>query len=164
MHEDEARARTSGDFGERRIISQARGQPLAPLRPVTSLMIEAPSPTATSATSGFDVSIEIGMVSDRDSRSSTGRIRAISSSALIGIRAGSCRLTADVDQVRTSRCHFNRGSLRRAWIEIQTAIGERIRRDVQDAHDEGTIPEMNVRLPGSWMVKVARGITVRGKG
>ena len=63
MHEDEPCTRTSSDFGEGRIISR---------RPVTSLMSEAPSPIATSATADFDVSIEIGILSDRDRRPMTG--------------------------------------------------------------------------------------------
>ena len=53
------------------------------LKPLTSLSMAAPSPSAISATAALVVSTEIGMASFAPSRCSTGRIRPISSSAEI---------------------------------------------------------------------------------
>ena len=87
-------------------------------------------------------------------------MRAISSSAEIVLGARARGLAADVDEVGAARLHLDRRRLGRAGIEIETAIGERIGRDVEDAHDERAVAELKraVRREAG-RVKWARGVT-----
>ena len=50
--------------------------------------------------------------------------------------AGTRGLAADVDQIGTGLLHRKGGVGRAAGIEELPAVGKRIRRDVQDAHEE----------------------------
>ena len=51
-------------------------------------------------------------------------------------------LAADVDEVGSARLHLDRRRFGRAGIEIQPAVGKRIRGDVEDAHDQRAAAEM----------------------
>ena len=67
--------------------------------------------------------------------------------------AGPRRLAADVDDVgplaRPSRSRVRDGAVD---VEVEPAVSERIGRDVEDAHDQRALAELQRRPPGSGTV------------
>ena len=80
----------------------------------------------------------------------TGTTRSISSPASTACVAGSGRFAADVEQVGTlgdhpaGRRHRARDGI---GVREQAVAGERVRRDVEDAHDVRPRPQSNVVGP-----------------
>ena len=64
-------------------------------------------------------------------------MRAISASALIGFGSRTGRLAAYVDDIGPARLHLHCRGLGCGRIQIEPAIGERVRSDIEDAHHEG---------------------------
>ena len=63
-------------------------------------------------------------------------MRASSTSALTSVRAGPGRFAAEIEDVGALRLQFQRAIQRRLGIEVPAAVGKRIGRDVEDAHDQ----------------------------
>ena len=75
----------------------------------------------------------------------TGSTRRSSSSAGTGSAPGPRRLAADVEDVRALVDHPQPVVDRRAGIEAHAAVGKRIRRDVEDPHDERALAQLERR-------------------
>ena len=107
----------------------------SPRRAVTSLTIVAPASSAAAATAAFDVSIDSRAPAPA-SPSSTGTTRRSSSASVTGSAPGR------VDSPPTSRiaapCCDELAPVRdrRRRVEPLAAVGERVRRDVDDPHDD----------------------------
>ena len=109
--------------------------PGSPCRPRTSLTIVAPALSAASATAGFIVSMERSAPLSF-SASMTGMTRRNSSSALTGVAPLRVEFAADVEDGRAFARQPQTLRNRRVGIEEQPAVGEGIRRDVDDAHHQ----------------------------
>ena len=89
--------------------------------------------------------MDSGTGASRASCSTTGSTRLSSSARCQRLRARARGFTADVEDVGAVRNHPQavRDGARR--IEAHAAVGERIRRDVEDAHDQRTFAELEGR-------------------
>ena len=129
-------------------------------RPQTSLTIAAPAASAQAATLAFMVSIETGTPS-ATAPGSTGVRRRISSSIGTGNGAaiGAGQFRADVEDVGASGDHPCGLLDRDRGIKKATAVGERVRRDVEHAHDRWPAQRQQARERRRVAVLVAgRGI------
>ena len=99
-------------------------------------MTQAPSRAASRATAALDVSMEIG-ASKSASASSAGTTRRSSSSSETGTWPGRVELAADVDDRRALGEHRFGAGDRSGRVEMAPAVGERVRRHVEDAHELG---------------------------
>ena len=100
-----------------------------------SLTIVAPALKAASATVGFIVSIEIKAPLSF-SASMTGMTRRNSSSALTGVASLRVELAADIEDGGAFACQPLALRDRSIGREEQAAVGEGIRRDVDDPHHQ----------------------------
>ena len=106
---------------------------------LTSLTIAAPRAMASRATSGL-----VGV--DRDERTAgEGLENRQHAPQLLGgvdrLGARACGLAADVEDVGAVLEHLPAGVHGPCGIEAAAAVGERVRRDVDDAHDERALAE-----------------------
>ncbi len=118
----------------RRISSERR-----PFDVVDEVRTARRSPGA--ATSGWRVSMEIGTGDRSRSASITGRHPAPLGLRGDGSRAGTRRLSADVEHARTLLGEAERLGDRLRWVEEMPAVRERVGGDVDDAHDPRTVSE-----------------------
>ena len=100
-----------------------------------SLTICAPAAIAASATGAFIVSIEMSAPRPA-SPSMTGRTRRISSVGADRRGVAARRFPADVEDGGALRAPASALRDRRLGIEKEPAVGEGIRRDVDDAHHD----------------------------
>ena len=112
------------------------GSPASPVRAVTSLTMRAPASSAAAM-----IAACAGVDRDRGARPArartTGTTRRNSSSAETGAARRAGQFTADVEDVRP--VGLQRQAMRdgRGVIAELAAVGEAVRRDVDDAHDRG---------------------------
>src|SRR5262249_40018468 len=69
--------------------------------------------------------------------------------------AGPRRLAPDVDDRRPLLDHATRRRSRRVGVEVDAAVGERVRRHVQDAHDRRSREALLDRLNHSWILALS---------
>ena len=109
-------------------------------RPQTSLTMVAPWSSAQAATLAFMVSIETGTPSSTTAgRTGCEPRQFLLERYRLHAAIGAGRFRADVDDVGAFRDHAPRlgdGALR---IDEAAAVGEGVRRDVEDAHDERAV-------------------------
>ena len=126
---------------------------------VTSLTIVAPASSAAAATCALEVSIEISAcVPASRSPSITGSTRA---QLLLGrhrLGARPRRLAADVEQHRAGALELARVLDRCARVEVQPAVGERVRGHVDDPHHLEVVGQRAPRCDqgsssGQWPVR-----------
>ena len=87
----------------------------------------------------------------------TGRTRSQFVDVREGFGARTRGLTADVDNVGPSRDHRDGRIDRALGVQVTSAVRERIRRDVEDTHDEGASAERE-RLPAGKRDRVGRAV------
>ena len=120
-------------YGTRRSATSANISGSLP--PVTSLTRHAPASSAAAATSARLVSTLTSAPAAASSLT-TGRMRRSSSCGRDASRARPGRLAADVDQVGAGGEHGDARAAGLPRIGVHTAVGERIGRDVDDAHHQ----------------------------
>ena len=111
-------------------------------------MSAAPLAMAARMTPAFRVSTEIA-AGRSASRSSTGPMRRSSSASLTGLRAGPGGFAADIDEFGALRDEppcMGGGGFRLAEI---AAIGEAVRRDIDDPHDPRSVEATRRRWSAS---------------
>ena len=122
----------------------------SPRSAVTSLTSLAPRSSAARATAAFDVSIETG--TSPPSASSTGTTRRSSSSAATPSEPGR------VDSPPTSTIAAPSAIIRRAArdrvrrVEVDPAVGERVRRDVDHAHHRWAWKPLPIGWSHTWVL------------
>ena len=79
-----------------------------------------------------------------------------------GLGAGPRGFAANVDQVGAGRHHLQRRVRGARGVHEVSAVSERIRGDVQHAHHEGPLAELEGAPPGSDTVKCCRGAMTSG--
>ncbi len=132
-------------------------------RPQTSLTMAAPASSAQAATGGFH-----GIDRDRHAeRRSRGQDRLEPRALFLdGDRAhaaiGPGRFRADVDDVGAFGDESPRMLDGRGWIEEPAAVGKRIRRDVENAHDQRPARSGFVKSCASTLPALRRGGTRAG--
>ena len=96
----------------------------------------APASSARRATAALEVSIEIcARVPAATSPSITGSTRRSSSCLVDGLGSGPRRLAADVEDRRALELQLEPVRDRGVRVEVTAAVRERVRRDVDHAHD-----------------------------
>ena len=125
-------------------------------KPDMSLIMAAPSASARRATKALVVSTETGAASRGSSAASTEFKPRPFLRLGDGNEAGPGRFRADVNDVRAGGGHGPTMGERRLRRDETAAVGEGIRRDVEDAHDEGRGVE-----PGDQRVGRGPGFGVR---
>ena len=98
--------------------------------------MQAPAATAAAMTSSLLVSMEMATSSDAAMRSMTGTTRSRSIGASTPSEPGPRRFPAHIDDGGALRHHLRRALERRLDAGIAAAVGERIRRHVENAHDD----------------------------
>ena len=117
----------------------------SPRSAVTSLTSRAPSASARRATSAFDVSIETGAADEPlEHRHDAPQLLV----ERHRVRAGSGRLTADVDERRTLVEQPARRRDRDRRVDVVPAVREAVGRDVDDSHHGGARPTLGERRSG----------------
>ncbi len=111
-----------------------------------SLTISAPASRAARATVDLYVSMEIGAATARRKPRTTGNTRA--SSSFFGYRLSprTGRFTADVDNIRAARGHHHAIGDRLLGIVTPPAIEKRIRRHIDDSHDQSAAREIELAV------------------
>ena len=100
-------------------------------------MMHAPAATAAAITAGFAVSIEMAMLEAAAMPAMTGTTRASFDATSTAGGAGTSRLPPHIDDGRPFRNDLARAGNGRFDRGIAAAVGERIGRGIEDAHDDG---------------------------